>query len=185
MVLPHLMPTAAHTGSTNDNTCGGNNPGTPHPSNAAGNDAHGDVRCRDFWSCARDCIFHVRICDTDATSYCTTASDRILEHFARQKRDKYESACNENRRDFTPLVYSVDGMPCKAAEAAEKRLAALLASKWNRAYSEMVSFVRQRLSLAIMRSNTMLLRGERANTWRRRGAEDGVAAGATQRARND
>ena len=163
---PHGATRRAHTGSTNDNTRGGNIPGTPCPSNAAGNDARGDVRCRDFWSRARDCIFDVRICDTDATSYGTTASDKILERFARQKRDKYESACNENRRDFTPLVYCVDGMPCEAAEAAEKRLAALLASKWNRAYSEMVSFVRQRLSLAIVRSNTMLLRGERANTWR-------------------
>jgi hypothetical protein len=175
----------AHNGSQHDNNRGGRTPGGSRPSNAAGNDARGDVRCRDFWSRSRDCIFDVRICDTDATSYGTTASDKLLERFARQKRDKYEDACAENRRDFTPLIYSVDGMPCEAAAAAEKRLASLLASKWNRAYSEMVSFVRQRISLAIVRSNTMLLRGERAHTWRRRGAEDGVAAGAAQCARND
>eukprot|EP00804_Cyclotella_cryptica_P013322 CCRYP_019815-RA/>CCRYP_019815-RA protein AED:0.48 eAED:0.48 QI:0/0/0/0.66/1/1/3/0/88 len=42
-------------------------------------------------------------------------------------RDKYEEACLERRKDFTPLCYSVDGMPCEAARSAERRLASLLA----------------------------------------------------------
>ena len=36
-----------------------------------------------------------------------------------------------------------------------------MASKWERRYSEMVGFVRTRMSIAIVRSNTMLLRGAR------------------------
>eukprot|EP00956_Cyclotella_meneghiniana_P043658 scaffold281811_cov142-Cyclotella_meneghiniana.AAC.1 len=43
----------------------------------------------------------------------------------------------------------------------------------------MCGYVRTRLSFSVIRSQTLLLRGERANTntWRRRGALDGVAAG--------
>ena len=84
--------------------------------------------------------------------------------------------CEERRRDFTPLVYSVDGLACKEARSAERRLGALLASKWDRKYSDVVNFVRTRMSLAIVRSNTLLLRGERSTSWRRRAPGDGVAA---------
>eukprot|EP00804_Cyclotella_cryptica_P029930 CCRYP_017815-RA/>CCRYP_017815-RA protein AED:0.46 eAED:0.46 QI:0/-1/0/1/-1/0/1/0/78 len=78
-------------------------------------------------------------------------------------------------------------MACHTKQPRQRKsgFAAHLASEWNRAYSEMVSYVRQHLSLAIVSSNTMLLRDERAPTWRRRGAENGVAAGTTQRTHND
>ena len=123
--------------------------------------------------------------DTDSKCYGNTSSKKLVERAAKRKKDKYEEACRERRRSFTPLAYSVCGLPCEAAVAAEKRLGGLLARKWERNYSEMVGFIRQRMSLAIVRSNTLLLRGERANTWRRRAAEDGAAAGATASMRTD
>ena len=43
---------------------------------------------------------------------------------------------------------------------------------------QMASFVRTRMCLAIVRSNTLLLRGDRAMNWRRRAPDDGVAARA-------
>eukprot|EP00804_Cyclotella_cryptica_P009719 CCRYP_011265-RA/>CCRYP_011265-RA protein AED:0.45 eAED:0.45 QI:0/0/0/1/1/1/2/0/107 len=49
-------------------------------------------------------------------------------------------------------------MPCEAARSAERRLASLLAVKWDRQYSEMVNFIRTRMSLSVVRSNTLLLR---------------------------
>lgn len=194
LIFPHgtapgNVGASAANGSQNNNNNGGN---APRPgfagnrrSNRAGDEARGDVRCRDFWRKGSDTIFDIRICDTDAKSYANTASEKILERFAKQKTEKYEVACNENRRDFTPLVYSVDGLPCEAAKAAEKRLGGLLSKKWGRKYSEMVTFIRTRMSIAIVRSNTLLLRGERAHTWRRRAVEDGVSAGAARFARSD
>ena len=44
---------------------------------------------------------------------------------------------------------------------AQKRLAALLSYKLKREYSEICGFVRVRISLAIVRSNSLLLRGPR------------------------
>ena len=69
-------------------------------------------------------------------------------------------------------------MACKAARAVEKRLASLLSVKWDRQYSEMVNFVRTWMSLAVVRSNTLLLQSERMHTWHRRAPEDGSAIAA-------
>ena len=55
------------------------------------------------------------------------------------------------------MVYSADGIPGAETLAAQKRLAALLSYKLKREYSEMCGFVQARISLAIVRSNSLLL----------------------------
>jgi len=143
-------------------------------SNKAGIEARGDVSAHGLWKNGETCIMDIRITDTDAKSYSSSTSRKVLEKAAREKKDKYLDACLERRRSFVPLVYSVDGMACKEARAFEKRVASLLASKWDRRYSEMVGFVRARMSLAIVRSNTLLLRGSRVPFARRPEIEDGA-----------
>ena len=59
------------------------------------------------------------------------------------------------------MAYSADGIPRAEALAAQKRLAALLSYNLKQEYSEMCGFVRARMSLAILRSNSLLLRGPR------------------------
>ena len=94
-----------------------------------------------------------------------------------EKERKYGEACKVQQKDFTPLCYSVDGMPGKLAKAAERRLAQMLASKWDRQYSEVVNFVRVRMSLAVVRSISLVLRTERTSLpWRRRAPEASAAA---------
>ena len=44
--------------------------------------------------------------------------------------------------------------------AVEKKLASALAGKWKRENSEMCGYVRVQMSIAVARSNTMLLRGQ-------------------------
>ena len=59
----------------------------------------------------------------------------------------------------------------------QKRLAALLSYKLKREYSEMCGFLRARMSLAIVRSNSLLLRGPRdkgAHIWKRPERTDGA-----------
>jgi len=145
---------------------------------AAGNEARGDIAIHGLWKSGETCILDIRITDTDAKSYAGISSKKVLEKAAKAKKDKYLDACLERRKSFTPLVYSVDGMPCKEAKAFEKRVASLLASKWERRYSEMVGFVRARMSLAIVRSNTRLLRGARTSRPQRLSMEDGAAMSA-------
>ena len=57
------------------------------------------------------------------------------------------------------MVYSAGGITRAKALAAQKRVAALLSYNLNREYSEKCGFVRARISLAIVRSNILLLCG--------------------------
>ena len=57
------------------------------------------------------------------------------------------------------MVYSADGIPGVEVLVAQKRVAALLRYKLKQEYSEMCGFVRASMSLAIVRSNILILRG--------------------------
>ncbi len=95
-----------------------------------------------LWKKGQTCILDVRVTDMDAKSYANSTSAKVLENAAKRKWDMYGKACLKRRQSFGVLVYSVDGMPCKEAKAFERRIASLLAAKWERPYSEMVGFVR-------------------------------------------
>ena len=57
------------------------------------------------------------------------------------------------------MVYSADRIPRTEALAVQKRLDALLSYKLKQEYSEMCGFVRTRMSIATVRSNSLLLCG--------------------------
>ena len=59
------------------------------------------------------------------------------------------------------MVYSADEIPGMEAVVAERRLALLVSNKLKQVYLEMCGFVRAHMSLAIVRSNILLLRGAR------------------------
>ncbi len=115
-----------------------------------GNEARGDVGVHGFWKRGRTTIFDVQICDTDAKSYGNRTSKKVLESAALKKTNKYEEACLKRHQDFTPMIYSINGMADKHARAAEKRIAGILAAKWTQQYSQMASFVRTWMGLAIV-----------------------------------
>ncbi len=122
-------------------------------------------------------IFDARVTDTDARSYGNRPSAKVLENAEKEKCTKYESACREQQRDFTPLVYSVDGMPGRKAEAAEQQLARILADKRERQYLDVRNFMRVRMALAVIRSNSLLLSTERdKGIWKRRDPDSVPAA---------
>ncbi len=115
-----------------------------------GDEAHGDVGAHGFWKRGRTTIFDVQVCDTDAKSYGNHDLKKVLEGTACRKKDKYEEACLERHQDFTPMMYLVDSMADKHARAAEKRIAGILVAKWTQQYSQMASFVRTWMCLAIV-----------------------------------
>ena len=121
----------------------------------------GDVLVHGFWRRQTPCVIDLRVTDTECRSYRNQDPEKLLKKAEEEKKAKHLEACQERRRHFTPLVYSVDGMAGSETKAAEKRLAALLAFKWKREYSEMVGYVRARMALSIVRANTLLIRGTR------------------------
>ena len=74
----------------------------------------------------------------------------------------------------SPLLYAIPGAE---ALAAQMRLATLLSYKLKREYSEMCGFVRARMSLSIVRSNSLLIRGPHdkgARIWQQPELTDGA-----------
>jgi hypothetical protein len=138
----------------------GTNRTTPSP------ELRGDLAVHGFWSRGQTAIFDVRITDTDQPSNRNTDPSKVLLRHEKEKKSKYGDLCIEQRRTFTPLVFSVDGLIGKEATAASKRLATSLAAKWKRSYSEICGFVRSRLSIALVRSSSRCLRAERNSSLR-------------------
>ena len=71
-------------------------------------------------------------------------------------------------------------MACREAHSFEKRIASLLADKWERAYSEMVGYVRGRMAMSIPRANNACLRGARVKKRTTPWVEDSAAYEASR-----
>jgi hypothetical protein len=99
----------------------------------------------------------MRIVDTDAQTYREKEFAKFLEQLKKEKKDKYLHNCLEMRKDFTPMVYSVDGIVGHKAQNAEKQLVTHLAGKWNREYSQMVYYVRVRMAIMVVHTNSLLI----------------------------
>ena len=68
----------------------------------------------------------LEIFNFDAGSYLHTTQEEVLAKADKEKKDLYFQAYLELRRTFTPMVYSVDGIPGAEALSAQKRLATLI-----------------------------------------------------------
>ena len=62
------------------------------------------------------------IMDTDAQSYRKKEFAKVLVQHEKEKKEKYLQNCLEMRKDFMPVVFSVDGISGHEARNAEKRL---------------------------------------------------------------
>ena len=106
-------------------------------------------------------MFDIQNFNLNMGSYLRMTPGKDLAKGEKKKKDLYLHACLERIRNFNPIVYSADRIPRAEALAGQKRLAAPLIYKLNREYSEICDFVRARMSLAIVRSNSLLLHGPR------------------------
>ena len=122
-------------------------------------------------------MFDIQIVNLNTGSYLRVTPEKALAKAEKEKKYFYLQDFLERRRTFTPMVYSADVIPGVEALAAQKRLATLLSYKLKWEYSEMCGFVQARISLAIVRSNSLFLRGpceKGACIWQRPELTDGV-----------
>ena len=127
-------------------------------------DARADIRARGFWTRAQNAFFDIRVFHPDAESYRNRGIDQLLlQHESRKKLEYAERIVHVDRGTFTPLVFSTAG--CAAPECLRflKRLCGLLSAGEKKSYSEMMSYVRCRLSLALLRMAVMCVRGSRSS----------------------
>ena len=118
-----------------------------------------DIAANGFWggSCERT-FFDVRVFNPHAPSNrCTPSSSCYRKHELLKKR-AYEQRIREvEHASFTPLVISATGGLGNEANTFYKRLASLLASKWDHPYSSTLCWLRCRLAFSLLRSAISIL----------------------------
>ena len=124
-----------------------------------GDKARGDVAIQGLWKCSNTCILDICVADMDVKAYKGLSSRAVIDAVARVKKAKYLKACLDQQRTFVPLAYSVDGMAGIEARTFENRITSLLRARWGREYIDLEGFVRAKIAMAVVRSNTLLLRG--------------------------
>ena len=77
----------------------------------------GDASCYGFWERGRNCIFDIRITDTESRSNRNKDIDKVLARHENEKKDKYLHNCHEQRKNFTPMIYSVGGIAGREARS--------------------------------------------------------------------
>ena len=78
------------------------------------------------------------------------------------KREYEERVREIEHGSFSPLVFSTTGGMGNTATVVYKRLASLHADKFEKPYSEIIHWLRCRLSFSLLRSSIMCIRGSRS-----------------------
>ena len=83
----------------------------------------------------------MRFVNTVMASCMTSMTGKILAVAEWEKKSKYLASLHAQRKDFTPMVYTVDGIAGRKVKSVEKHFASFLAEKRKREYSKMVFYV--------------------------------------------
>ena len=122
-------------------------------------DAGLDVHCRGFWERQRAAFLDIRVCHPNADSYRDLSPKQNHRIHENEKKRKYNSRVTEiEQGTFTPLVFTTTGGMADECLRYHSRLAELLSAKKQ---APTISWVRAKVSFAILRRALLCLRGSR------------------------
>ena len=126
-------------------------------------DARLDIRANGFWGSRFErAFFDVRVFNPKApTNRGPSLSSTYARHEKEKRRNYQQRVLEIERASFTPLVFSASGGMAKAAQVCYKRLAGLLAEKRKEPYSQIMGWMRTKLSFCLLRSAILCVRGSR------------------------
>ena len=131
------------------------------------NEARLDVSARGFWLRHQRAFFDVRVIDPNARRYINQSLPQTYISNEREKKRHYgERVLQVENGSFTPLVFSVYGGMGRECQHFFKRLCGLLAEKRGENLSVVSSWVRTKLSFALLRSALTSVRGTRHRYYR-------------------
>ena len=126
-------------------------------------DARLDIHARGFWESQRSAFFDVRVCHPNADSYRDLTPKQIYEKHENEKKRQYAERVMEIEQEtFTSLVFTTTGGKADECVKYHSRLAELIANKKRESYSSAISWIRAKVSFAIVRSAILCLRGSRS-----------------------
>ena len=105
----------------------------------------------------------MRVINPHAPSNRNQGLSGMFKAHERAKKRAYEQRVREvEHSSFTPLVLSANGGMGNEALTFYRRLASLLAEKWDSHYSTTLGWLRCRLSYSLLRSAIQAIRGARS-----------------------
>ena len=124
-----------------------------------------DIAASGFWGGTYErTLLDVRVFNPHAPSNRQPSIASCYRRHEQTKKRAYEQRCREvEHASFTPLVMSATGGLAKEATIFYKRLASMLASKWDHSYSSTLCWLRCRLNFSLLRSSIQALRGSRSS----------------------
>ena len=115
-----------------------------------------------FWRRGQNAFFDVRVTNANAPYQVDSPLSSTLKKHEREKKRQYnERVMQVETGCFTPLVFSTIGSMGPETAAFHKALAEKLAEKSGERYSEIMAYIRTRLSNLAIRSALLCLRGSR------------------------
>ena len=122
-----------------------------------------DVCARGVWSTNQRAFFDVRVFDPNARRFRgQTLPDTYRSNEREKKRGYNERVLQVENGTFTPLVFSVHGGMGQECRVFYKRLSSMIAEKRGEKLSSVSTWIRTRISFALLRSALMCLRGSRS-----------------------
>ena len=142
-----------------------------HMAGASANTQDGarlDIAANGLWGGRHErTFFDVRIFNPHAPSNRHNTPAACYRSHERVKKRAYEQRIRDiEHSSFVPLVLSSTGGLGPAAASTYKRLASLLATKWDQAYSPTLSWLRCITSFSLLRSAIQAIRGARSSIGR-------------------
>ena len=110
--------------------------------------------------------FDIRVTHPFAPSNTNKDLRQLYQQHEREKKNTYEERVVENEKGaFCPLVFSTTGSTGDLCENHYRRIAELIARRRER-YSDVIAYVRTRLSFTLLRSLLMGIRAKFSNITR-------------------
>ena len=137
----------------------------PHASANLQEGARLDISANGVWGGRFEKTFlDVRVFNPLAPSNRNSSIAACYNKHEREKKRSYERRIREvEHASFTPLVMSTLGGMGREATVFYKRMASLLANKWDTPYSRTLNWLRCRLSFSLLRSAIQAIRGARSS----------------------
>ena len=108
--------------------------------------------------------FDVRVFNPHAPSNKNLTLSACYRKHEREKKRAYDQRIREvEHSSFSPLVFSATGGMGREATCFYRRLASMLAHKWDQPYSSTLWWLRCRLTFSLIRSAIQALRGARSS----------------------
>ena len=122
---------------------------------------HSKLRgARGIWREGQNAFFDARITNTNSEYQHHLTSEKIFTKHEREKKRQYNNRImNVEHGTFTPLVFSVNGGMAKECLKFHKFVAEKIANKSGCRYEKVLSIIKCKLSLLILRASLMCVRG--------------------------